>query len=113
MTTDFILVPRHDPLKLLHDHFPDLINILDEELDDDGVYYVYARFAESLLRNLHDEDLWARAIKFFDALAETKDSECEKVLVIEIFDILCDNPVAHARLRKSLGETAQSHLLEE
>ena len=90
-----MIIPKPDPVEFLWRHFPELRSSLDDPAE--GPYYLYGVFAEHLLGNLSDQQLWQRAYRFFEALATgTGDLPC--LLAIGIFESFYPYPEIAARL---------------
>ena len=108
---DFIIVPQPDPLMVLRDAFPELLNDLDDEEKDLGPYYVYGRLVDYLARQRSNEQLWKRADALFDSLA-LGGPTLEDLLVIEVFEGMYGHPDLMSRLKSNLGSAARK-LLED
>ena len=104
---NFIIVPGADPLSHLWRAFPELRT----ELDDGGseTYRIYDRFAEYLASHLDDDQLWQRSYAFFDSLAVGGGS-LRDVLVVGLFEPLCENAVLAERLKNNLASVARKIL---
>ena len=103
MEPNFVLVPDADPLSYLWRAFPDLQSELDD--GDSECYYIYARFADLLASNHDDDQLWNRSYAFFESLA-AGGGTLQDVLVIGVFEPLCEAPMLAARLKGNLGPRA-------
>jgi hypothetical protein len=109
MEPNFIIIPCADPLSLLWKAFPELRSELDD--GDSGPYYIYGRFADRLSSHSNDSQLWQRAYAFFDDLA-AGGGELTELLVVGIFERLCEVPALVDRLKQNLGAAARK-MLEE
>jgi hypothetical protein len=95
---DFVIVPRPNPLSKLWEAFPELRSELDD--GDSEPYNPYARFADHIASHADDDMLWQRSYAFFEALAA---DGLEDILVIAVFEPLCDDPAAAERLQRNAG----------
>jgi len=104
---NFIIIPGAEPLSYLWRAFPELQN----ELDDGGSepYYIYDRFAEYLQLHRDDHQLWQRSYAFFESLALGGGS-LQDILVISLFEPLCENAALAERLKRNLGPVARKLL---
>lgn len=99
---NFILVPGVDRVALLWEAFPELHGRLDE--GDSRPYYLYAGLADPLISS-PDDQLWDRAM-FFSLRWRFLGKRCQEILVIAIFEPLCEYPAIVDRLQQSLGPAA-------
>jgi hypothetical protein len=98
---EFVIVQSGgDPIIALRAAFPEIWNELLECADPDAPHLMYFAFADLLLLRRDDADLWRRAYRFFDEVAERGDAAAHDVLE-EAFDRLWDSDV---------GEEVQEHL---
>jgi hypothetical protein len=104
---NFIIVPGADPLSHLWRAFPELRNKLDD--GDSEPYYIYDRFADYLASHRDDDQLWQRCYAFFESLAVGGGS-LQDILVVGLFEPLCENAVLAERLQNNLGPLARKLL---
>jgi hypothetical protein len=104
---NFIIVPGADPLSYLWRAFPELRNELND--GDSESYYIYDRFADYLALHRDDDQLWRRSYAFFESLALGGGS-LQDILVIGLFEPLCENAVLAERLKNNLGPVARKLL---
>jgi hypothetical protein len=106
VSTGFIIVtPNDDAIGRLRAAFPDIWNDLLEVSDPDTPFLLYFAFAELLLARRGDTELWQRAYRFFDEVAECSGGEVSSVLT-EAFDRLWDSEMRDV-IDKNLGSVAQ------
>ena len=101
---NFIIVPGADPLSYLWRAFPELQNELDD--GDSESYYIYDRFADYLELHRDDHQLWQRSYALFESLALDGGS-LQDILVIGLFEPLCENAALAERLKNNLGPVAR------
>jgi hypothetical protein len=107
MEPNFIIVQGADPLSYLWRAFPDLQAELDD--GDSEAYIIYSQFADYLASHRNDDELWRRSYDFFESLAAGGGSLSE-ILVIGLFEKLCDDSELAQRLRSKLGPLALKQL---
>jgi hypothetical protein len=107
MEPNFIIVPGADPLSHLWRAFPELRNELDD--GDSAAYYVCDRFADYLFSHRDDDVLWRRSYDFFESLA-LGGGGLQDVLVVGLFEPLCEDAPIAERLKKNLGPLARKLL---
>jgi hypothetical protein len=91
VSTDFIIVkPDDDPILRLRTAFPDIWNDLLDCADPDTPYLMYFALADLLLQRHDNKNLWSRAYRFFDEIAERGDATSQELLG-EAFDRLWDS----------------------
>jgi hypothetical protein len=104
---NFIIVRGVAPLSYLWRSFPELRNELDD--GDSEPYYIYDRFAAYLASHRNDDQLWQRSYAFFEALALGGES-LQDILVIGLFEPLCEHATFTERLKSNLGPLARKLL---
>lgn len=107
MCTDFTIIkPAEDPVLRLQTSFPDIWNDLLEHADPDTPRLMYFAFAGLLLDCRDNKDLWKRAYRFFDDIAERGDPAAHDVLT-EAFDRLWDSDMRE-EVEQHLGSAART-----
>ena len=83
------------------------------ELDDGDseAYYIYARYVDHLTSHRDDDELWRRSYQFFELLSTGAGSLAE-MLVVGLFEPLCEDPEVANRPRSNLGPVAMKHLVQ-
>jgi hypothetical protein len=76
---------------------------------DSEEYYIYARFADYLASHRDDDKLWQRSYAFFESLARDGGS-LQDILVVGLFEPLCDDAALAERLKNNLGPLARNLL---
>jgi hypothetical protein len=105
MSMDFTIVGSNDAVERLRTSFSDLWNDLLEQADPDHPYLLYFAFAELLLGRRGSTELWQRAYRFFDEVAEGGSAEAKNILT-EAFDRLSDSEM-RTEVEKNLGSAAR------
>jgi hypothetical protein len=107
VSTGFIIVKSAaDAVARLRTSFPDLWNDLLERADPDAPYLLYFALADLLVERRDNADLWRRAYRFFDEIAEGCDATAHDVLA-EAFDRLCDSDMRDG-VENHLGSAAKA-----
>jgi hypothetical protein len=107
VSTDFIIVkPNDDPVMRLRTAFPDMWSDLLDCADPDTPHLMYSAFADLLLQDRDNENLWSRAYRLFDEIAERGDASWRELLG-EAFDRLWDSD-KREDVEQHLGSTART-----
>jgi hypothetical protein len=107
LSTGFINVDSSDdPVHLLRAFFPDLWSDLLKRAYPDTPGSMYFAFADLLVERRRDSGLWSRAYRFFDQIADFRDSMAHDVLK-EAFDRLWDSETRD-QVQNHLGSAARS-----
>jgi hypothetical protein len=105
VSTDFILLPKDDGVERLRSAFSDIWADLLEWADVDTPYLLYSAFADFLLQHRDNQELWERACRFFDVLANKSDSSLHYALT-GAFERLRDSDIS-AAVESRLGAAAK------
>lgn len=80
MDTGFVRIEAEDPTSRLKQDFPDVFADLLERAYEDTPYLLYFAFGELLLERRDDVELWRRAFRFFNDIAEGTDVTHHEIL---------------------------------
>jgi hypothetical protein len=72
-------------------------------------FYIYDRFADYLASHRDDDQIWRRSYALFESLA-LRGGSLQDILVIGLFEPLCENTMLAERLKNSLGPVARKLL---
>jgi hypothetical protein len=104
VSTGFVLLSPDDPVLRLRTSFPEFWSDLLEYADADTPYLLYSAFGNLLLQRRNDADLWKRAYRFFDDVAD-KGTTADRDLLTQSFDRLWDSDMKET-VEENLGSSA-------